>query len=110
MNIRHGLQRIRSTNLVFCIHQILQKKYEYSTAVHQLCVYFRKVYDSVKKEVSYNVLIVFSIPMKLVRLVKMFLHKACSDVLTDKHFSDEFQTASGLEQWDDLQPLHISFA
>jgi hypothetical protein len=48
--------------------------------------------------------------MKLVWLVKMFLHKACSDVLTDKHFSDEFQTASGLEQWDDLQPLHINFA
>lgn len=68
------------------------------------------MYDSVKREVSYNVLILFSMPMKLVKLVKMFLHEACSDILTGKHFSGEFLTASGLERGDDLQPLHISFA
>ena len=78
--------------------------------MHQLCICFRKAYDSVKRGVSYNVLMVFSIPMKLVRLVKMFLHEACSDVLTGKYFPDEFQTVSGLEQEEDLQPLHISFA
>jgi hypothetical protein len=50
-------------------------------------------------------LMVFSIPMKLVRLVKMFVHEACSDVLTGKYFSDEFQTASSLEQGEDLHPL-----
>jgi len=43
-------------------------------------------------------------------MVKMFLHEACRDVLTGKHFSYEFQTLSGLEWGDDLQPLHISFA
>jgi hypothetical protein len=48
--------------------------------------------------------------MKLIRSVKMFLHDACSDVWTGKHFSDEFQTVSGLEQGDDLQLLHIGFA
>ena len=58
----------------------------------QLNIYFRKVYDSVKREVSYNVLIVYSIPMKLVRLVNMFLNEACSDVLTGKYLYDEFQT------------------
>ena len=68
------------------------------------------MYDSFNREISYNVLIVFSISVKLVRLVKMFLHEAFSDALTGKKFSDEFQTASGLEQGDDLQPLHISFA
>lgn len=60
--------------------------------------------------VSHNALMIFRIPMKLVRLVKMFLHEACSDVLKGKYFSDEFQTESGLEQGEDLQPLHISFA
>lgn len=47
--------------------------------------------------------------MKLVALVKMFSHEACSDALTGKHFYDEFKTVSGLEQGGDLQPLHLNF-
>jgi hypothetical protein len=34
---------------------------------------FEKVYDSVKIEVLYNILIEYGIPMKLVRLIKMCL-------------------------------------
>ena len=32
---------------------------------------FKKAYDSVRKEVLYNILIEFSIPMKMVRLIKV---------------------------------------
>jgi hypothetical protein len=41
--------------------------------VHQLFINFKKVYDSVRKEVLYNLLIEFGVPMKLVRLIKMCL-------------------------------------
>jgi len=34
-------------------------------------VFFKKVYDSVRKEVLYNILIEFGIAMKRVRLIKM---------------------------------------
>jgi len=37
--------------------------------VHQLFIDFRKVYDSVRREVLYITLIEFDIPMKLVRLI-----------------------------------------
>jgi hypothetical protein len=40
--------------------------------VHQLFIDFKKAYDSVKKEVLYNILLEFVIPKKLVRLIKMF--------------------------------------
>jgi hypothetical protein len=40
----------------------LQKKWEYNEAVHQLFVDFRKTYDSVGREVLYNILIEFGIP------------------------------------------------
>jgi len=67
-----GFRRNRSTtDHTFCIRQILEKKWEYSETVHQLCIDFKKAYDSVRREVLYNILIEFGIPKKLVRLVKI---------------------------------------
>jgi len=40
------------------------------TVYHQLFIDFKKAYDSVRKEVLYNILIEFGIPKKLVRLKK----------------------------------------
>jgi len=69
-----GFRRNGSTaDHIFFIRQILEKKWEYSEAVHQLFVDFKKAYDSVRREVLHYVLIEFSIPMKLVRLIKMCL-------------------------------------
>jgi len=68
---RCGFQRNRSnTDHIFCIRQTLEKKWEYNEAVHQHFIDFKKVYDSVRREVFYNILIEFGIPMKLVRLLK----------------------------------------
>jgi purine nucleoside phosphorylase len=39
--------------------------------VHQLFIDFKKAYDTVMREVLYNILLEFSIPKKLVRLIKM---------------------------------------
>jgi len=44
-----------------------------NTMMHQLFIDFKKAYDSVRKEVLYNILIEFGVPMKLVRLIKMCL-------------------------------------
>jgi hypothetical protein len=52
--------------------QILEKRREYNGTVYQLFIDFRKVYDSVRREVLYNILIEFGIPRKLVGLIKMF--------------------------------------
>jgi len=68
-----GFQCSRSTDHIFCIHQILEKKWEHNEAVHQLFIDFQKAYDSIRREVLYNILIEFGIPMKLVRLIKICL-------------------------------------
>jgi hypothetical protein len=49
----------------------LKKKWEYNEAVHQLFTDFVKAYDSVRREVLYNILIKSGNPMKRVRLIKM---------------------------------------
>ena len=71
-----GFGRDRSTtDQIFCIRQILKKKCEYNGVVHQLFVDFNLVYDSDRREVLYNILIEFGIPLELVRLIKMCLMK-----------------------------------
>jgi len=53
-----GFRRNRSTtDRMFCIRQILAKKWEHSEAVHQLFTDFKKAYDSVRREILYNTLI-----------------------------------------------------
>ena len=64
----------RSTiDQIFCIRQILEKKWEYDGTIHQLFIDFKKAYDSVRREVLNNILTEFGIPKKLVRLIKMCL-------------------------------------
>jgi hypothetical protein len=45
------------TDQVFCICQILEKKWEYNDTVHQQFIDFKKAYDSVWRKVLYNILI-----------------------------------------------------
>jgi hypothetical protein len=61
----------------------------FNETVHQLLVDFKKAYDSVRREVLYNILIEFGIPMKLVRLIKMCLNETYSKVRIGKHLSDQ---------------------
>jgi hypothetical protein len=106
-----GFRRNKSTtDHIFSICQILEKKWEYNKAVHQLLIDFKKAYDSVRREILYNILIEFGIPMKLVRLIKLCLSKTCSRVQVGKHLSDTFPIKNGLKQGDALSPLLLNFA
>jgi hypothetical protein len=63
----------------------------------------------VRREVLYNILIEFGIPMKLVRLIKMCLNETYSKVHIGKHLSDSF-IQNGLKQGDALSPLLFNVA
>jgi hypothetical protein len=84
-----GFRRDRSTSdHIFSNRQILEKKWEYNEAVHRLFIDFKKAYDSVRREVLYNILIEFGIPMKLVRLIKVCLSETYSRVRVGNYQSD----------------------
>ena len=94
-----GFRRNRSnTDHMFCIRQIFEKKSEYNEAVHQLIIDFKKSYDSVRREVLYNIFVEFGSPMKLVRLIKMCLTETYSRVRVGKHLSDMFPIRNGLNK------------
>ncbi|KAJ4427100.1 hypothetical protein ANN_24715 [Periplaneta americana] len=88
----------------------MEKKWEYKGTVHQLFIDFKKAYDSVKREVLYDILIEFGIPKKLVRLIKMCLSKTYSRVRIGQFLSDAFSFHCGLKQGDALSPLLFNFA
>jgi len=106
-----GFQCNRSTtDHVFCIRQILEKKWECNEARHQLFIDFKKAYDSVRREILYNIPIEFGIPKKLVRLVKMCSTETYNRVWVGKNLSDRFPIRNGLKQGDGLSPLFFNFA
>jgi hypothetical protein len=61
-----------------------------TVTVHQLFIDFKKAYDLVRRDVLYNVLIRFVVPMNLVRLIKMCLNETYSKVRMGKCLSDTF--------------------
>jgi len=78
--------------------------------VHQLFIDFNKPYDSVRREVLYNIVIDLDIPMKLVRLIKLCLTETYSRVWVGKNLSELFPIRNGLKQGDALSQLLFNFA
>jgi hypothetical protein len=63
--------------------------------VHQLSIDIKRPYNSIKREVLYNILLEFGIPKKLVRIGKLL--------------SDKLPIQNGLKQGDALSPLLFNF-
>ncbi|KAJ4430334.1 hypothetical protein ANN_22550 [Periplaneta americana] len=104
MNIR--FQDINKLKFVALIDtskfEIMEKKWEYKGTVHQLFIDFKKAYDSVKREVLYDILMEFGIPKKLVRLIKMCLSETYSRVCIEYAIRKVQDNRQGLE----LNGLH----
>jgi hypothetical protein len=54
--------------------------------------------------------LLFWVPMKLVKLIKMCLSEMYSNVSIGKHLSDHFPIQSSLKQGDPLSPLLFNFS
>jgi hypothetical protein len=65
---------------------------------------------TLRREVLYSILIEFSIPTKLVKLIKICLNKTYSKFHRDKILSHVFSMQNGLKKGDAGLPLLFSFA
>ena len=77
--------------------------------MHQLFIDFKKAYDSIRREVLYNILTEFSIPMKLVRLRKTRPNETYSKGQVGKYLSDMLPIKNDLNQVDALSPKLFNF-
>jgi hypothetical protein len=88
-----GFRSNRSTtDQIFYVRQMLEKKWEYNGTVRQLFIDFKKAYDSVRRRELYNILIEFGVPRKLLALIQVCLNGTFSTVCIDKYQSDKFPT------------------
>ena len=78
--------------------------------MYKLLIDFKIAYDSVRREVLYNILIESGILMKLVRIIKLCLNETYSRVRVGKNLSDIFPITTGLKQGDVLSPMLFNFA
>jgi hypothetical protein len=62
-------------------------------------IHFKKTYHSVRREVLYNILIEFSIPVKIDRQIKC-LNETYYKIHIGKHLCDVFPIQNGLKQGD----------
>jgi sorting nexin-29 len=104
-----GFRRNKSTtDHIFCIRQILEKKWEHNKAVHLLFIDFKKANDSVRRETLYSILIESGISKKLVRLIKMCLTETYSRVRVVKNLSEMFPIRNGLKQGEAIKRVQIN--
>jgi hypothetical protein len=75
--------------------------------LHQIFIDFKTAYDSVSREVLYNIFIEFGIAMKLVQPVELCLNQTCGEIFEGKHLCNMF--SSGLKQGGALSPLLFFF-
>jgi len=64
-----------------------------------------KPYDSIRREVLYNILIETGITLKLAMIPKMCLTETYSRARVGKNLSDMFRIRNGLKQGSALSPL-----
>jgi hypothetical protein len=85
-----GFRSNRSaTDLMCSIRQIIWKKWVQNEAVHQLFIDVKKAYDLVRKEVLYNIIFEFGIPLKI-EWPKKCLNETYNRVCVGNHLSDTF--------------------
>jgi hypothetical protein len=84
--------------------------WECNETVHELFIDFKRACDSVQREVLYDILIEFAVPLKLVRLIKMRLNETYSKVRICKRLSESLPIQNGLKQGDALSPLLFNLA
>jgi hypothetical protein len=86
-----GIRRNRWTtdqNCYICL--ALERKLDYNETLHQLFIDFKKVYDSIRREVLYNCLMVSGVPISLVTCNKICLNDTYNKVHIGKYLSVRF--------------------
>jgi len=88
----------------------MEKTVEYQIGVHHLFIDFKSAHDSINQEKLLGAMMEFSIPPKLIRLVKTTMTNVQCSVRIQSHLSEPISTTCGVRQDDALACLLFNIA
>ena len=101
-----GFRKGRSTiDHIFTIRNIMEKCWQYNKDIWQIFVYFKQAYDSINRASLWNIMAEFSIPSKLIKLVKACYSNSNACVQVGQRRTTEFEIKSCLRQGCLLSPI-----
>jgi len=106
-----GFRPNRSTvDNTFIVRQIYEKCHEYNIDFHNILVFtdFSQAFDTVNGDVIYNSLTKYSVPDKLIKLIKLTMKRTIMKVKGNNSYSEWFETKTGVRQGDPLSALLFS--
>ena len=92
------------------LRQIGEKSWEFNRKVWNIFIDFSQAYDSVHRESLWRILVSFSVPGKIVNLLKACYAHTQGRVRVGGELSDCFNITSGLKQGCPLSTILFNFA
>ena len=93
------------TDMIFVIHQVIEKCIEHRIKGFLIFVDLRKAYDSVPRPALWAVLRKLGVPDILVRLVESFHDNMSADIIVDSSSVDGIPVCNGLRQGCTMAPV-----
>jgi hypothetical protein len=87
---------LEATGQLLIIHSAFVEYLRKKGKTTKLCIFFKN-YNSVRREVLYNIFIEFGILLKPVRLINLCLNKTYGIVWVGRHLSDMFLFSDSLK-------------
>jgi len=99
-----------TTDQIFALRQILQKRREPNVQTHHLFIDFKAAYDTVDRDQLWQIMHDYGFPDKLTRLVKATMERVMCYVRVSGTLSSPFESRRGLRQGDGLSCLLFNIA
>jgi mannose/fructose/N-acetylgalactosamine-specific phosphotransferase system component IIB len=89
---------------IFTVKNLLEKAWEYNVEIHQIFIDFQKACNSTQRDKFYDIMKLFGIPNKLIRLTKATMEDSIYYVNIGPIMTHGFKVQNGLKQEDGLAP------
>lgn len=94
-----GFRRNRSTmDQIFILKMIMERSQEYNKPLHMCFIDIQKAYDSVNRDLLWQICRSYDIGEKLIRMLKMLYKNTKAKVRINGEISDEFNIETGIMQ------------
>ena len=105
-NERAGFRKERScADQIATLRIIVEQSIEWQSPLYTCFIDFEKAFDSVDRESSWNILLLYGVPIKFVDIIKALYEGFSCQVIHAGKLTESFEISSGVRQGCLLSPL-----